>query len=217
MIIMFYKVDIAFSMNGKMRVPMKRDLYIDFDSTIVNSDKAFSRIYNEDYKDIENFVPADWRKHENWAFKTICPLIHVHEENPGQVIQDYFGSKAFFDYLEFYDDAKEIIEKLTKKYKVIICTSAFPMNASKKVLWIEEHLPEVDEIIVLINKAGSGYGKSRVAMMEEDAIFIDDHPKNLHSTKASQKYLFKFKETDFNGDWDGPVVSNWKEIESLLL
>jgi len=54
-------------------------------------------------------------------------------------------------------------------------------------------------------------------MMEEDAIFIDDHPKNLYSTKASQKYLFKFKETDYNSDWDGPVVSSWKEVESLLL
>jgi len=196
---------------------MKRDLYIDFDSTIVNSDKAICEIYNETYKDYEGFKPADWRKHENWAYRTICPLIHQHEENPVQVVKDYFGSQAFFDHLEFYNDAKEVIGRLKDKYKVIICTSAFPMNASRKVLWIEEHLPEVDEIIILINKSGNGYGKERVAMMEEDAIFIDDHPKNLHSTKASQKYLFKFKETDYNGDWDGPVVSSWKEVESLLL
>ncbi len=54
-------------------------------------------------------------------------------------------------------------------------------------------------------------------MMEEDAIFIDDHPKNLKSTNASEKYLFKFKETDFNVDWDGETVSSWKEIESILL
>ena len=196
---------------------MKRDLYIDFDSTIVNSDKAICEIYNETYKDDAEFVPAEWMKHQNWAYTHICPLIHKHEENPVQVVKDYFGSQAFFDHLEFYDDAKEIISKLTEKYKVIICTSAFPMNASRKVLWIEEHLPEVDEIIILINKSGNGYGKSRVAMMEEDAIFIDDHPKNLYSTKASQKYLFKFKETDYNSDWDGPVVSSWKEVESLLL
>lgn len=196
---------------------MKRDLYIDFDSTIVNSDKAICEIYNENYKDYDGFVPADWRKHQNWAYTEICPLVHATEENPVQVVKDYFGSQAFFDHLEFYPDAKEVIGKLTEKYKVIICTSAFPMNASRKVLWIEEHLKEVDEIIILINKSGNGYGKSRVAMMEEDAIFIDDHPKNLYSTKASQKYLFKFKETDFNGGWDGPVVSNWKEIEELLL
>ena len=196
---------------------MKRDLYIDFDSTIVNSDKAICAIYNEAYCHYPDFKPAEWQKHQDWAYTQICPLIHEHEDNPVQVVKDYFGSQAFFDHLEFYDDAKEVIAKLKEKYKVIICTSAFPMNASKKVLWIEEHLTVVDEIIILIDKSGNGYGKSRVPMMEEDAIFIDDHPKNLHSTKASQKYLFKFKETNYNGDWDGPVVSSWKEIEALLL
>ncbi len=75
----------------------------------------------------------------------------------------------------------------------------------------------VDEIIILINKSGNGYGKERVAMMEDDSIFIDDHPKNLKSTNASQKYLFKFKETDYNQDYDGDVVSSWKEVESILL
>ncbi|MCH4886539.1 hypothetical protein EZV73_03115 [Acidaminobacter sp. JC074] len=196
---------------------MKKDLYLDFDSTIVNSDKSFCRIYNTHYKDYENFVPADWTKHSNWAYKNICPLIHEHEEHPIKTIQDYYGSKEFFDHLEFYDHAYDVLSKLKEKYKLIICTSAFPMNASKKVLWIEEHIPQVDEIIILIDKSGNGYGKARVAMMEDDAIFIDDHPKNLHSTNASRKYLFKFKETDYNGDWDGEIVSSWKEIESLLL
>ncbi len=200
-----------------MEVNMKKDLYLDFDSTIVNSDKSICRIYNTHYNHYDGFMSADWRKHSNWAYKNICPLIHVHEEDPIQTIQDFYGSKEFFDHLEFYDDAYEVISKLKDQYKVIICTSAFPMNASKKVLWIEEHLPQVDEIIILIDKSGLGYGKARVAMMEDDAIFIDDHPKNLYSTNASRKFLFKFKETDYNGDWKGDVVSNWKEIENILL
>jgi len=196
---------------------MKKDLYIDFDSTIVNSDKAICQIYNERYSHYDDFIPADWRKHSNWAYKNVCPLIQVHNEDPSQVIKDFYGDQHFFDYLGFYDDAKRVIGRLVEKYNVIICTSAFPMNASKKVLWIEEHLPEVDEIIILINKSGNGYGKERVAMMEEDSIFIDDHPTNLESTKASQKYLFKFKETDYNGGYDGNVVTSWKEVEEILL
>lgn len=196
---------------------MKKDLYLDFDSTIVNSDKSICKIYNDIYKDHEDFEYADWTKHRNWAYKHICPLIHKHEADPSKVIQDYYGTKEFFDTLEFYKDAKDVIDKLSEHYKLIICTSAFPMNASKKVLWIEEHLPEVHEIIILIDQTGNGYGKSRVSMMEDGAIFIDDHPKNLNSTKASQKFLFKFKETDYNGEWNGPVVSSWKDIESILL
>lgn len=196
---------------------MKKDLYIDFDSTIVNSDKSISTIYNNTYKDYENFTPAIWQNHKNWAYKNICPLVHVHEDNPIKVIQNYFNSNEFFYNLEFYEDAKSIIQQLVTKYNVIICTSAFPLNASRKVLWIEEYIPEIDEIIVIINKTNNGYGKSRVPMMEEDAIFIDDHPKNLHSTNASRKYLFKQSKTDYNGDWDGPIVSNWKQIGQLLL
>ena len=196
---------------------MKTDLYIDFDSTIVNSDKAIATIYNAHYKDFEGFVPAVWEDHENWAYKKMCPLIHVHEEEPAKTVLSYFNSSEFFEYLEFYEDAKSTIQELVNKYNVIICTSAFPMNASRKVLWIEEHLPEIDEIITIINKSGNGYGKARVPMMEEDAIFIDDHPKNLHSTKASKKYLFKLSDTDYNGDWDGDIVSSWKQIGKLLL
>lgn len=196
---------------------MKTDLYLDFDSTIVNSDLAVCKLYNNTYKDYKDFETADWRNHIDWSYKYCCPLIHVHEENPREVVKNFYGSNDFFNELEFYEDAYEVIEKLTEKYNVIICTSAFPMNASKKVLWIEEHLPIVDEILILINKSGNGYGKERVAMMESDSIFIDDHPVNLHSTNASQKFLFRTHETNYNKTWDGPIVSNWKEIESILL
>jgi len=196
---------------------MKKDLYIDFDSTIVNSDKAITKIYNNKYKDYEGFELAIWQDHKNWAYKEICPLVHIHEEHPSEVIKDYFSSNEFFEYLEFYENAKDVIKELVNKYNVIICTSAFPMNAARKVLWIEEHIPEIDEIIVLINKSSHGYGKARVPMMEEDSIFIDDHPQNLYSTKASSKYLFKLSSTDYNNNWDGPIFSSWKQIGQTLL
>lgn len=196
---------------------MKKDLYIDFDSTIVNADKAISMIYNRKYKDYEGFKPAIWSEHTNWAYKHMCPLIHVHEEDPRSVVKDYFNSEELFTYLEFYEDAKEVIGQLVLKYNVIIATSAFPMNASRKVMWIEENLPEVEEVLVLINKSSHGYGKERVPMMEEGSIFIDDHPNNLHSTKASRKYLFKLSDTDYNGGWDGAVFSSWKQIGETLL
>jgi len=196
---------------------MKKDLYLDFDSTIVNADQAICDIYNETYKDYEDFKPARWQDHQDWSYKYSCPLIHQHEAEPVKTIQAYYGSQAFFDHLEFYEDAYQVIQKLSEVYNIIICTSAFPLNASKKVLWIEEHLPMIHEIIILINKAGQGYGKGRVAMMEEDAIFIDDHPKNLHSTNAADKYLYKTHDTNYNQDWEGPTVSSWKDIENLLL
>lgn len=61
---------------------MKKDLYLDFDSTIVNSDQAICKIYNDTYKDYDDFVEANWRKHRDWSYKYIYPLIHKHEKNP---------------------------------------------------------------------------------------------------------------------------------------
>jgi len=195
----------------------KRDLYIDFDSTLVMSDKSFARMYNEKYKDDPEFVKADWTKHWSWSYSRICPLLHKYFDDPHLITREYYNSEEFFVHLEFFPDAKETVEKLSEKFNVIICTSAFPKNAARKVLWIEEHLPLVDEIIILINKSGQGVGKARVPMMEPEAIFIDDHPVNLHSTKASEKYLFKSHETDYSQDWDGAIFCNWKEIGQALL
>ena len=195
----------------------KIDLYIDFDSTIANSDKAVCRIYNEKYKEYEGFEYADWRKHRDWTYKFVCPLIHKFSENPVLAVKEYYGSSEFFKYLDLYDGVREVINLLKEKYNIIICTSAFPKNASRKVLWIEENLPEIDEIIIIINKNTNGSGKGRVPMMEKNSIFIDDHPDNLKSTGASQKYLFKMKDTNYNGDWDGDVVRNWQEIKGKLL
>jgi 5'(3')-deoxyribonucleotidase len=195
----------------------KQDLYIDFDSTLVMSDKAFATMYNEIYKDDPDFVPADWKKHWDWTYSRICPLLHKYYEDAHLATREYYNSETLFEHLEFFPDAKETVEKLAAKYNLIICTSAFPKNAARKVLWIEEHLPIVDEIIILINNSGKGFGKARVPMMEPDAIFIDDHPVNLRSTKAANKYLFKSHETEYSQDWDGPILTTWKQVEETLL
>lgn len=195
----------------------KKVLYLDFDSTMANSEKAICSIYNDKYKDYEGFEEADWTKVKHWAFKYTCKLIHEMYDEPHKVITDMFGMDEFFENLEFYDDVEDILPRLCKKYEVVICTCASPANASKKVLWIEEHLPYVSEVIILIKNGNEGVGKGRVHMIEHDSIFIDDHPSNLRSTKAENKYLYKYKETEFNQGWDGEVVSSWKEIENLLL
>ncbi len=195
----------------------KKVLYLDFDSTIVNSEKAICKIYNDKYKNYDGFIEANWWEVRNWAFKYTCKLIHELSSNPIQEVTDMFGSDEFFENLTMYEGASDILPKLCDKYDVVICTCASPLNASKKVLWIEEHLPYISEVITIIKNGNSGVGKGRVHMIEKNSIFIDDHPSNLISTKAENKYLFKYKETDFNSNWDGKVFSSWDDIARELL
>ncbi len=195
---------------------MKKDLYVDFDSTIVNAEQAVCDIYNERYADDPDFILAKGEDVVDWGFVSQCPLIHRDYEDGFAEIAATFGTEDFFEHLTFYPDAQAGLRCLSRWYNLVICTSATPENASRKVLWIEEHLPFIDEIIILINKNSEGVGKGRVPMMEEGAIFIDDHPENLRSTRAGRKILYKYKDTSFNGGWEGERVSSWKELLSAL-
>ncbi|BEP28669.1 5' nucleotidase, NT5C type [Helicovermis profundi] len=194
----------------------KKVLYIDFDSTIANAEKSICKIYNEKYKDHEEFTEAKWREVKDWTFKYTCTLITKLYENPSEKIAELFGSDEFFNNLTLYMDAERVLKKLNEVHDVIICTSATPANASRKVLWIEENIPYISEVIVVINTGSNGVGKGRIHMIENNSVFIDDHPENLISTKAKEKYLFKYKDTLFNQNWDGKVVSSWLEIEKIF-
>lgn len=196
---------------------MKKVMYLDFDSTIANSEQAFCDVYNDWYKSYEGFSPSKGEDVIDWSFKYSCPLIHKYHEDYRAEVMNIFGSKEFFDNLRMYDDALEVMMKLQNGYDLVICTSASPKNASRKVLWIEEHLPFIDEVIILINHSKNGVGKGRVHMIEENSIFIDDHPENLWSTRASEKVLFKYKETNYNKGWNGDEVGSWKEIQKKFL
>lgn len=196
---------------------MKTDLYIDFDSTIVATEEAFCAVYNKEYNQFEGFVKADWREARSWMFENACPLIQKQHKNPQKEIVRIFGTHDFFHELEPFDHAIEVLKALEDQYNLIICTSAMPENASRKVLWIEEHLDFVDEVIVLINKKQNGVGKKRVPMNERNSIFIDDHPHNLASTNASRKILYKNMEKDFNKTWQGEVVTSWLQVRDKLL
>lgn len=196
---------------------MKTTLYLDFDSTLVNSDRAFCEAYNDIYSNHLGFEPAREEDATDWTFKRACPLLHSLHTDPYLAVMGIFGSDAFFEHLEFYTGAKEAVERLSEHYHIVICTSASPKNGSRKLLWIERHLPMVDEVIILINHKQQGVGKARVPMMEEGAIFVDDHPKNLHSTKASRKILFKAREAEYNGDWEGEVYNEWTGLTEELI
>ena len=197
---------------------MKPTLYLDFDSTIVNSERAFCEVYNQEYKDYEGFVPAKEEHAGDWVFRHACPLIHEYCADPVAEVRRIFGKETFFDHLEFYEGAHETIQSLKDHYEIVICTSASPENGSKKVLWIEQHMPFVDEIIILVNKSNNGVGKGRVHMLEPGAVFVDDHPANLRSTEAERKILFTYNNriTDYNRGWEGESVSSWMDLRALL-
>lgn len=99
---------------------MKQNLFIDFDSTLVDSIKTFCYVYNHLYQYHSNFKPADYTKIQRWDFKDVCPLV--------QDVNEIFESQYFFKRLEFFPYAKEVVHELSKKYNVIICSIGTPLT-----------------------------------------------------------------------------------------
>ena len=185
----------------------KQKLFVDFDITIVDSIKAFTDTYNILYGDHPNFVPADPNKITEYNFKCICPLIK-HSE-------DIFKNKLFFFLLKFINEnTYEVLEKLNKKYRLIVSTIGTSKNLSLKSKWLESNLPFIKDYILIKNQ-GCKMDKSLINM-GKDSIFIDDIPSNLESSNAERKILFG-KIYPWNENWQGEHCLTWKEIEQMLL
>lgn len=186
----------------------KDKLILDFDDTQVETTKAYCDTYAILYKNHLDFKEPNWRNNDKWDFSTECPL----EKNPESI----FKNKLFFDNLEFKPYAKEVIERLSNTYEIIICTIGTHLNISLKVLWLEKHLPIVKDIVPIINE-GVKMDKSIINM--SGATFIDDNQSNLFSSNADRKILFKpnNKTLPWNENWIGETVTNWLELESKLL
>ena len=184
----------------------KTKLFIDYDSTIVDSIKAFVEVYNEQYINHPNFIKAEWYKTEPMHLTSQCTLLnHVDE---------IFGSKRFFEVVDFINpNTYEVIENLCNKFKVILCSIGIPSNIAYKSWWIEKHLPCISDSILLLKK-NCNMDKSIVNM--NGSIIIDDSEKNLISSNADYKICFG-EINELNFTWDGLRCVNWTDISKLLL
>lgn len=181
-------------------------LFLDFDSVIVDTNKAFCEYYNTYYSHREGFEKADHTKCEIWNFHDTCPLAKDD-------VNTIFGEKALFDLLEPYQHAMEVLERLSEQYEIVIVSIGTFMNISEKAKWIEKHMPFISEAILLGMNNGAVMNKSMVNM--EGGVFIDDVMSNLISTNAERKILFG-KTFVWNEQWTGEHYTRWADIEKAL-
>ena len=183
-------------------------MFIDMDSTITNSVKSFCDTYNKIYQYYPDFKLADPNKLQRYDLKDICPLVC----NP----LDIFDHDLFFKHLEFINDnTYEVLEKLNRKYQLIIVTIGTPINLSKKSIWLSERLPFIKDYILLFDD-GCKMDKSIVEMSGVGNIFMDDVDSNLISSNCENKVLFG-KRFEWNIGWDGGWCLDWSEVEERYL
>lgn len=179
----------------------KVKLFVDFDGTIANSNKAICDLYNKYYDKHSQFVKADYTKVMDWDFKDVCPLMQKDD------MMEYFSSEELFSISEPNADAIEMLEELKNYFQVIIVTIGTQRNIHFKSMLIEDWLPDT-ETIYIYNGDNCHVDKSIINM--DEGLLIDDNVNNLDTSNASIKIIFG-KETNFNiGDY--MRMENWKDL-----
>lgn len=174
------------------------------EGVIADCIKAICDLYNEDYALYDNFKPAKWYEVEEWNFSDQCPLMSKKE------MYSYFDNPRLFEKMEFMGNAKEVIERLSNKYNIIIVTKGTDKNFELKKQWLEKHL---DCAIEFIGVPTYIMCKKNVDM--SGGVFLDDRADNVEHSNAKVKIVFG-DIYEWNRDWNGTRCFNWYDVERLL-
>lgn len=178
-------------------------IFLDFDNTLVESDKRIIEILNKRY---------NLNKTENDL--TDCYYTSIYNKVTEEEIEDIFASEEFFDGLEFKPFAYDMFNKYKDKYEIVITTKGSWYNLELKESWIRNHL---DSEVSFLGLSGDAHDKSSVNM--KNGIQIDDN-SNCLRTNAGIKILYK---DNHNYPWQRKyinknilLVDSWEQIDEIL-
>ena len=193
-------------------------LFVDMDDCLTQSSKAYCQCYNDLFQNNPNFIPADYTKNNDWNFSEVAPLMKDNTEL-------IFSHPLFFDNLEFFPNALEVLQELQKKYEIYIVTIGTLKNLELKAKFIHKKLPFIKNVILLSNE-GCQMNKSIVDMSNHDNdefnIFLDDNEGNLYSQQNTSnlvRYAYGIKKP-WNSQWinqGGRHLKDWNEVRNALL
>lgn len=178
-----------------------KKLYLDFDNTMVNSNKRVIEILNQRYG-----LNKEEKDLKDYDFRSIYQDITIEEK------LEIFEDDAFFDGLEIKDDCLETLKIISHFYDIVIVSIGTEENLRKKELFLAMNMPVAFDFI------GIKQGKTNVDM--KDGIQIDDCLFNLN-TNAHGKVLLK---SEYSFPWqshyenlDVLVAYNWEQIRDILM
>ena len=189
----------------------KKTIFIDMDCTLYNTVKRITEIYDEDFQYYSDYKKIPWKEVTSWNFNELSAA-------PEKYIDHYFNQKRFFDKVEMYPYAKEVIDKLSNKYRIVFVSHGYSPNLRLKREYIKNNFPYADFIGVNLKEHKD---KSCVDMSGDGNIFIDDIPENLYKSNADIKIcygIYDWNSTFTNTDNQSQYwrAFGWSAIENIL-
>jgi 5'(3')-deoxyribonucleotidase len=169
------------------------DLIIDFDNTIVESDKAIWELYRKDTGDLS----TDYKDHSVWWYDDVCPLWSRDQQD------NAFQNPEFFEILEFMPNAVKYLQKLKQDgHTITVCTVHRGDGVPLKVKWIRENLSFIDNLVI-VESSSVGH-KSMIC----GDIILDDSVSNLSTTRCDNAVCFG--KGKWNQQWTGQRAKSWE-------
>ncbi|NRD77765.1 5'(3')-deoxyribonucleotidase [Bacillus sp. BRMEA1] len=172
-----------------------KTLLIDMDSVICDLMSEWHRRYNRDYNDNLSVVRLLCWDSEKYV-KPEC----------GKKIYDYLMEPGLFLGLKPLPNAIEVLERLNKRFDILIVTSSVSSAYEEKERWVGQNLPFLDRNNLIF--------AHRKNMIVGDLLF-DDAPHNLLGFAATGRTAIAM-DYPYNRDVDVPRVKNWLEFEAFI-
>lgn len=170
---------------------------------IVNTIKAITSLYNEDFVAYKKYKPINWTDVETWNFEELSA------SNP-EYINHYFNQPRFFDRLEFMDNFLDVYNCFLKDFDITVVSSGYSPNLKLKEEWIKKYFPNMKFIGVNLKEYSD---KSHIDM--SDGVFIDDSYNNLCTSNAQIHICFG-ELYKWNEPWVGIRCTNWFDVWRFL-
>lgn len=178
-------------------------IVIDLDGTVLQTIRAITDLYNEDFQYYSKFKPIDWEKVKTWDFQEL-------ELATPEYVNYYFNQPRFFERVRTMEHAKEIIDCLSERYAIIFCSRCYSPNGRGKDKWIKKNFPYAKFLNVNMKEYPD---KSHLDL--SDAVFLDDSALNLETSNAPIKVCFGSL-YPWNESWDGDRCDNWLDFYNFI-
>jgi len=182
---------------------MKKKIYIDFDGCIYDTIKAICTLYNEDFQYYSDYHYVNAEDIKSWDFDELNCANRDY-------INIYFNQKRFFDKLDFFKNAKDVLLILNNilNIEINIVSMGYSPNLKAKEVFIKKSLPFCKFIGVNFKE----YKDKSHINMSDGIAFIDDSTKNLETSNCSRKILYG-QNFNWNKGWTGERIYDWRELE----
>ena len=172
----------------------KPKLYVDFDTTMVNSPKILTICY-EKLTGIKplTYNPLDWN------------IAMAYPNYDKDIIHTIFDISLFFEYAKdnIFEGCKETLEELSNYYDITVVSCGTDANLTLKEQFLKEEFSYVS--FVGLSQTSKTFDKSSVC---QNGILIDDRLDCLLSTQNCKNVLFRYNNNPYE----------WQEgYEQLLL